>query len=101
MNLSIYIRQYLNAYITAVSNPNDGHFTDRTPPITPDEFERRLTEEVYGENFIHRQATPDEKAAISAAKVIYTFAYGGFVQLPLDGDAPPAVVAWQAEARKG
>ncbi len=101
MNLNIYIRQYFNAYITAVTNPNDGHFTDKTPPITPDEFKKRLMEEIYGTDFIHRTPTDAEQRAIDAAVVIYTYAYGDFVRLPLDGDAPVEVVLWQEQARKG
>jgi hypothetical protein len=97
--LTIYVQQYLAAYITAVTNTNTGGFSDNEPPITPDEFEKRLTEEVYGPDFIHRAPTDDEKDVISAARVIYDHAYQNFVTLPLNGDAPPAVVAWQAEAR--
>jgi hypothetical protein len=101
MNLSTYIQQYFAAFITAVTNPNTGGFNDSTLPITPDEFEKRLNDEVYGSGFVHRVPTADEKAAISAAKVIYTYSYGDFVRLPLNGDAPVAVVEWQEQARKG
>lgn len=101
MNLSTYIQQYFAAFITAVTNPNTGGFNDRTPPITPDEFKKRLVEEVYGSQMIHRKPTDEEQRAIDAATVIYTYSYGDFVRLPLNGDAPVAVVEWQEAARKG
>ncbi len=99
--LSIYIQQYFTNYIKVVTNPNTGGFNDSTPPITPDEFEKRLMEEALGPDFMHGQMDAAEIRQIQAAKVIYTYAYGDFVKLPLNGDAPPAVVSWQAEARKG
>jgi hypothetical protein len=99
--LSIYIQQYFAAYITAVTNPNTGGFNDSTPPITPDEFEKRLMEEALGPDFIHKPMDSAEIRSIQAAKIVYTYAYADFVNLPLNGDAPPAVIAWQTEARKG
>ncbi len=97
--LSIWVQQYFGFYITSVTNPNDGHFTDKNPPITPDEFKKRLTEEALGTNFQHRPPTSDEEAHIQAATNVYTYSYADFVNLPLDGDAPSAVRNWQAEAR--
>jgi hypothetical protein len=96
---SLYVQDYFKAYIVAVTNPNTGGFNDRTPPITPDQFVTRLSEEALGPSYVHQPPSSLRQRVVAAAGEVYVGSYTDFVNLPLNGDAPPEVVQWQQDEK--
>src|SRR5512146_2822500 len=93
------VQQMLTATCQPRTNPHNGAYADNTVPPTTAEFFQRLDD--TGVSFKANAWTLDELERVTLidnAKTIYRIVYGGWVNNPLPGDAPPEVVAWQKTA---
>ena len=100
------VQQYLNDYIAPATSPagsgREGGFVGNEPPVTPAVFHQRLSDEAkpYQPNGWSLD-TAEAADLVALADKVYLSYYSDWAHIPLAGDAPPAVVAWWNEARKG
>jgi hypothetical protein len=100
------VQQYLTSYIApstaTAGSGREGGFSGNTPPITPTVFNERLRQETvaFKPNGWMLDAQEQEDLLALADK-IYSSYYADWTTIPLAGDAPPEVVAWQKAARGG
>jgi hypothetical protein len=100
------VQQYLTSYIAPSTAPagsgREGGYVGNDAPITPDVFLGRLREETnaFKANFWELDAVEMADLLAKADHIYRDQAYANWASIPLAGDAPPAVVAWQKEARE-
>lgn len=91
--------QWVNGFYQ--SSGRDGGFTGNVPPKTPTQFHDVVAAETA--QFKPDSWSLDEPEALAIlaeTDKLYVKAYAKWGQVPLAGDAPPAVVAWWNSVQK-
>lgn len=95
------LQNTLDATCASRTNPHGGAYAANDVPPTTLAFSRTVDDEAdsFKANAWSLDLL-DKLTLVEQTKTIYKTVYGGWVNNPLPGDAPPEVVAWQKTARE-
>lgn len=98
-------RDIVQNHLTTAIKPNtrtDGGYARDTPPPSLDVFMERINGDIASMRANKWELDFIEQInLLDMASRIYSFALADWIRIPLSGDAPAEVVAWQAAARSG